>query len=313
MPNPFDGANKHLFENRPIDWLRFARLPVPRSQKDVAIVDADLSNIMTIAADKLIRVNNVPGIGSYLAHIEFQSGPDRNLDDRILLYGAASRRRHKLPVLSVVFLLRPKALSQEVTGGVHDQLDPIARLDFGYHLVPVWKLPPEAVMSAGVGVLPLAPITAVRKEGLAPLIGAVKRRLDAELPPQLGKEFMLAMRVLMGLKYEESLTEKLMQSITEMTDSVEWQKIHRRGKAEGLAEGLAEGIAEGIAEGKAEGIVEGIVEGERRSLIRLGTAKFGRPSPTVLKRLGRVADAGDLGRLSRRLLTASGWTDLFAR
>jgi predicted transposase YdaD len=291
MPKPFDGANKHLFENRPIDWLRFARLPLPRSPKDVTVVDADLSTVMTLSADKLVRVGNVPGIGTYLAHIEFQSGPDPDLDLRMLLYNAAIRRRHRLPVLSVVFLLRPKAHSPGVTGGVSDQLDAIAKLDFGYHVVPVWKLPPEAVLRAGVGVLPLAPITAVRKEDLPALIGAVKRRIHAEVPGQQGKEFLLAMRVLMGLKYQESLTEKLMQTIAEMTDSVEWQKIHRKGKAEGKA--------------------EGIIEGERRTLIRLGTAKFGRPSAAVLKRLSRAADAGNLSRLSERLLTASAWKDLF--
>jgi hypothetical protein len=51
------------------------------------------------------------------------------------------------------------------------------------------------------------PITAVRLEELPSLIGAMRQRLDAELPPQQGTEFLIAAGVLMGLKYEEQFTE----------------------------------------------------------------------------------------------------------
>jgi predicted transposase YdaD len=210
MPKPFDAASKHLIENRPIDWLRLSRLPLPQSAADVTIVDADLSNVMTTA---------------------------------------------------------------------------------GYHLIRVWELPPAAVMEAGVGVLPLAPITAVPEEELAPLLGAVKRQLDAEVPEQQVKEFLLAMRVLMGLKFDEHLTETLMQTIAEMTDSVEWQKIHQRGKAEGKAEGM--------------------IEGEQTILILQGTEKFGPPASDALQRIRETRDADGLRRLAVRLITASAWGDLF--
>ncbi len=90
-----------------------------------------------------------------------------------------------------------------------------------------------------------------------------------------------------------------MQSVFEMRDSVEWQKIFRSGEAEGRAKGKAEGRAEGKA------------EGERALLIRLGTARFGLPSDAVLKRLESITDDAELQNLGVRILTAQSWDSLF--
>jgi predicted transposase YdaD len=297
MPKPFDAASKHLIESRPQDWLRLAGFPVPKSDADIRIVDADLSNVMTTAADKLIRVDNPLGAsGPYLAHIEFQSSADSALDTRVLTYNVLIRRRHALPVWSAVFLLRPQALVPGVTGKVVDQLDEIARLDFSYHLVRVWELPTQDVLSGGLGILPLAPITAVTESELPPVIEKVRRRLAAEMPVQEGREFLLAMRVLMGLRYQEKLTESLMQSIAEMKDSIEWQKIYRTGKAEG----------------KAEGVAVGMVEGERAVVIRQATQRFGTPPEAILRRITSIDNAEELSQLALKLLNVSSWDALFA-
>jgi hypothetical protein len=81
-----------------------------------------------------------------------------------------------------------------------------------------------------------------------------------------------------------------MQSIADMVDSVEWQKIYRSGKAEGKA--------------------EGVLEGERLLLIRQGTARFGVPAGAILQRLQSISSADELGELAVRLLTASDWDQL---
>ncbi len=85
-----------------------------------------------------------------------------------------------------------------------------------------------------------------------------------------------------------------MQSIAEMEDSVEWQKIFQSGKMKG----------------KAEGKAEGVVEGERILLIRLGTDRFGTPAESVLKRLQSINDAEELSRVASRLLHVSSWEAL---
>jgi len=300
MAKEFDAASKHLIETRPRDWLALAGFPVPESDADVHIVDADLSNVISVSADKLIRVDNpAGGFGPYVAHIEFQSSADAKLDHRVLHYNIVSRRRHELPVWSAVFLLRPEAAHSNTIGRVSERLDAVSSLDFSYHLVRVWELSPETILSGGIGVLPLAPITAVKPADLAPLIEKARERIKSELPQQLGSDFLVAMRLLMGLRYEDRLTEILMQSVFEMRDSVEWQKIFRSGEAEGRAKGKAEGRAEGKA------------EGERALLIRLGTARFGPPSDAVLKRLESITDDAELQNLGVRILTAQSWDSLF--
>jgi hypothetical protein len=241
---------------------------------------------MTTAADKLIRVDNPPGgCGAYLAHVEFQSSADSALDVRVLTYNALTRRRHVLPVWSAVFLLRPQALVPGVTGRVVDQLDEIARLDFSCHLMRVWELATSDVLSGGLGILPLAPITAVTESDLPPVIEKVRQRLGSEMPAQQGREFMLVMRVLMGLRYQEKVTESLMQSIVEMTDSVEWQKIFRSGK----------------------------VEGERSILMRQATQRFGTPPDAILNRFRSIDNADELDRLALKLLNSSSWEDLLSQ
>ncbi len=106
------------------------------------------------------------------------------------------------------------------------------------------------------------------------------------------------MRLLMGLKYQEQITETLMQSIAELEDSVEWQKIFRKGEAKGQAIGEAKGKAIGKA------------EGERSVLIRLATARFGAPSAAILRKLESISDEQQLQDIALRILHAASWDEL---
>jgi hypothetical protein len=122
MPHPFDAANKHLTQAYPADWLTLAGLPLGTSLR---VVDADLSTI-SAAVDQVIVVD---GPEPYAAHQEFQSGARPNLDLDMLLYNALGRRLLGLPVKSVVFALRPAALSGTL-GGIFDPRDPKHKLEF---------------------------------------------------------------------------------------------------------------------------------------------------------------------------------------
>ena len=113
MAKQYDATFKQLVEVHPLDWIALAGLP---SSPDVAVVEAELSSI-TAAADKVIRVG---GSAPYIAHLEFQAGPDPDLDRRLLLYNVLLRWRHNLPVRSVVLLLQPKAMTPRLVCGVTD-------------------------------------------------------------------------------------------------------------------------------------------------------------------------------------------------
>ena len=104
MAKRFDATTKELFDRHPADWLAYAGLPVPANRAAVRVVDADLSGI-SLSPDKVVLVD---GPEPYIAHFEFQSGVDADLDLRVLVYNVLLRRRHRLPVRSVVILLRRK-------------------------------------------------------------------------------------------------------------------------------------------------------------------------------------------------------------
>ena len=228
----------------------------------LAIVDAELSSVTT-ASDKLIRVDATP---PYLAHAELQASADLSFDERVLVYNVLARRRHQMSVRSVGFLLRPEAASAGATGGVTDILDPDASLTFRYKLVRVWELPVDGVVSGGLGTLPLAPISLVREVELSSVIARMRQRLSTEVSPPEAGELWTATRILMGLRYSPVLIGQLLKGVQGMEESITYQEIISKGRAEGRA------------------------EGERAILIRLGTRKFGAPDARTCAALEALVD-----------------------
>jgi hypothetical protein len=110
MPKAYDATTKHLIEAHPRDWLMFAGFPIPSKSDAIKVVDADLS-VVTAASDKLICIEDGPA--SYIAHVEFQSGNDSELDARVMVYNILARWRHRIPVRSVVLLLRRRLWPRE--------------------------------------------------------------------------------------------------------------------------------------------------------------------------------------------------------
>ena len=165
MSKPFDATPKGLVEIRPPDWPAFLGV-VARA---VEVVDADVSTV-TAAADKVLVVRTDEG--DRIQHLDFQSGPDASVPRRTHGYSALLEERHELPVESVVLLLRPEA-NLSAINGVYERSLPGAAgpyLHFGYRVIRVWELPVETVLKAGISVLPLAPISAVRQNELPAVI-----------------------------------------------------------------------------------------------------------------------------------------------
>jgi hypothetical protein len=129
LPKPFDATTKYLWRAGPDDWLALASL-VPDGP--LKILDAELSMVST-AADCAIQVN---GPEPWLVHLELQSSNSKLLIWRLLRYNVLLSERHKLPVLSVVILLRPEADRADLTGRLEHRL-PSGRIihDFRYLVV----------------------------------------------------------------------------------------------------------------------------------------------------------------------------------
>ena len=283
MPKPFDAATKHLLEAQPSAWLDYLGLPGTHAQ----LVEADLTTV-TAEADKVLRVDDtVP----YLAHIEFQSGYETDLGERVLHYNVLLFYRHRLPVQSVVVLLRREADGPEVTGTAGYDLES-GSLAFRCRVVRVWEKSPEEALDGGLATLPLAPLGNVAREALPDVVRRMEERIEREATPGEAGTLWTATYLLLGLKYERGFVRQLLKGIRGMRESTTYQEI------------LEEGASIGEARGKAE---------EARGLIfRLGSKRFGSPDAQTQATLDAVTSLERLELLAERLLEAESWAELLA-
>lgn len=282
-PKAYDATLKHLVEARPADWLSYLGLPIGTQ---IGAVDADVSSV-SAAADKVLRVD---GPEPYIAHLEFQSGIDAELDRRMLLYNVLLRFRHGLPVRSVVFLLHPRTVTTAVLGAVKDLSDPHCRLDFSYRLVRVWEQPPDSFLHGGVATMALACPAASEAE-LPGIYERIATRLRAETSDADAREIWAATFIMSGLRHDLALVERLMRGAWNMSweeNSVTYQAI------------------------LAEGETAGRVREARTLLLRLGTRRFGSPSTAVSTEMRNIADLARLEALIERTIDAASWEELLA-
>ncbi len=108
MSLPFDATVKEVLSPQPEEFVPAFGLP---TTKPAVRLNVDLSTL-SAATDVAI------GFGDPLqeiADLNFQSGPDPNVDRRCLLYNTALSFRFSVPVRSILILLRPKADSSALT------------------------------------------------------------------------------------------------------------------------------------------------------------------------------------------------------
>jgi predicted transposase YdaD len=283
MSMPYDATIKAMLERSPGDWLALAGLP----PAPATVIDADVSTV-TAGADKVVQVTGEP---DYLFHLEFQSGWDESLPGRMLLYNALLTARHNHLVRSVAILLRPEANAANLTGILerrHGEESPY--LTFCYQVIRVWQLPARGLLEGGLGTLPLAPISAVTEADLPGVLSRMRERLRSQGERAAVKDLWAATYILMGLRFDQALVNRLLQEVMTMEDSVTYQAI--------------------VARGRSEGIAEGTIQGLRRAILALGEHKFGPARGAVRTALEEIHDAAQLEHLSVRLLNVNSWEEL---
>ena len=278
MTKPFDSTLKDLVEQYPADWAVLMGLPRPRS---VDVMDADLATVMA-EADKVLRIKDPK---PWLLHLELQASHDPQLAGRILRYNVLLNGRHESAVLSAVVLLRPETDRGDVTG-VLRQLRPSGEcyLEFHYQVVRVWQEPAERFLEGGLGLLPLAPISAVSQDRLPAVIRRMADRLAGKVKPARAAMLWSASYILAGLRFPGNFTEKLFAGVHAMEESSTYQLILARGKSQEA----------------------------RRILLLLGEANFGPPGEDTVAAIEAISDVDRLEDLSRRLLHVESWQELLA-
>jgi predicted transposase YdaD len=306
----YDATSKLLIEIAPEGWVTL--LGQPRTSDQVELVDSDLSTV-SASADKVIRVNDPT---PWILHLEFQTGSDSNLPRRLLRYNALLQEVHELEVASVVVLLRKEANSTRLTGNKLSSTPVGPDWNFGYRVIRVWERSPDEFLQSSLALAPLAPIANIKRDALPELIDKLRQRIEHQQDLEVRGRLWTATKVLMGLKYDDALTEILLQGVMGMEDSVTYQAMVRRATEKGMREGLQAGRQEGLLAGRQEGVVAGLSAGraiEARSVIRrIGTRQLG-PIPVELSvKLEAIADPDQLDSLIDRVLVISSWKDLLS-
>jgi hypothetical protein len=177
MSHPYDASTKYLVETRLADWLSLCGRT---TSAELRIIDADLATV-TAAADRVLHVFDKP---PWLLHLELQASRDRDLLLNLPVYNVLLSRRHRMPVRTVVVLLRKSADWPELNGTFQQGLaGESPYLVFRYEVVRVWQLPPETFLNGGLGILPMAPLSAVAEADLPDVIRRMDERIRAEATP----------------------------------------------------------------------------------------------------------------------------------
>ena len=180
MSLPYDASTKYLVEVRLRDWLPLCGRT---TTAPLEIVNSDLSTVTT-AADRVLRVLEDP---AWLLHLELQSSRDPDLLPNLPVYNTLLERRHGLLVRTTVVLLRRSADSPEMNGVIQRGFPgEQPYLVFRYHAVRVWQLPAETFLTGGLGLVPLATLSAVAEADLPAVIGQMEQRIARETSPEEG-------------------------------------------------------------------------------------------------------------------------------
>jgi predicted transposase YdaD len=292
----FDATTRDLIEIDPAAWVEYLRIPVP-DQSRVEAIDADISTV-NAQADKVLIVS---GKQPYIIHVELQAGRDSRMADRLLRYNVMLGHRHRVPVRSMLVLLRPKAWSPRLTG-VHEKELPgeDVYLRFRYDVVKAWEHRAEDVLKGGLATLPLVTISDVGSMGISEALAAMAERLAREASPDRRAMLLTSAQVMIGLNYGKRQANRLWKEI-----EMDVLKIRGIEESSTYQDILQKGVRKGRAEGKAEEA--------RQILLRQGRKKLGNPPKTVRNRIEAMNDLAQLNDLLDRLLDVTNWDELFTQ
>jgi len=320
----YDNAAKIVFQERPMDVIQFA---TGYTSPTIEPLRTSLEirrrrEVDTLAKIKIPSEKNPKRLIYVIAHVEFQTEPmsimpyrclfsslKRNCDENLdAEYKARLLRVYRIPVISTVIYFREKK-SGKKDMGIFEQKYP-QRFLAEYNVIRLWELNgEEALRDCTPGSMPFIPLTAPpegcsREEWLSKCVSVAHEITPREHLPNL----LFSMSVLSGLVIPDTDTIETIIPEEIMKESVFYQHIVNKARAEGLAEGLTEGKAKGKAKGKAEGKAEGRIEGESlgiiEALLALIRNRFTSVPRTILRNIRSIRDKETLLSIQKLAIDA---------
>jgi len=256
----------------------------------------DLSTVTT-AADVVFGIGDPP---AEILHLDAQSGPSATKHLDVLAYNALLHRQYRVPVRSIVLLLREQAVHPNMTGRVEYATRPErGRMEFRFEVIRLWEIPAEQLLRSSLTTAPLAvlgklPETLGLTDGLAAVVRQLAERLERESVASPADRLLTAAYVLTGLRLRApDEVRQLFQGVSiAMRESVTYQAI--------------------LEEGRQEGRQEGRVEELHRMILRQGRVRFGEADESIRQQIEAIRDIVVLEDLTERLVIVSSWDELMA-
>jgi predicted transposase YdaD len=285
VSKPYDATIKDLAAVGPADFVSWFDGP---TTKAVTLLNVDLSTVTT-AADVVF------GIGDPVAeilHLDAQAGPSATKHLDVLAYNVLLHRQYRVPVRSIVLLLREQAVHPNMTGRVQYATRPErGRMEFGFEVIRLWETPAEQLLRSSLATAPLAvlgklPEALGLKDGLAAVVRQLAERLESEATGDQADRLLVAAYILTGLRLKapDEVRQLFQGASIAMRESVTYQAI----------------------------LDEGHVEGLHRMILRQGRVRFGEADEAVRQQIEAIRDIVVLEDLTERLLIVSSWDELMA-
>jgi len=277
MHKPFDTTIRQLLDERGDDWLPWLGPLVGLPATIQADPHGTAFTSINVQADKVFKLR-APHRG--ILHLEAQASWDDDLLSRLLLYNVQLWYHNRMPIHTIVLLLRREANMPDLTGRMQLEWAPgINWLDFTYRVVRLWELPASTFLNGGVGTLPLALLT----DDAATQIPVVMREIDQRLKEpgisHSSADLIWQMSYwLMGLRFDNIQINDWFKGVPGMEESSTYQFV----------------LAKGESKGEAKGIVIGAVRTSHNHILSLLRKRFGTVPANLEQQIRQVTEADRL-------------------
>jgi hypothetical protein len=223
-----------------------------------------------------------------IIHIDCQANASGDLHRDVLVYNALLHRQYRVPVHSIVLLLRREARHRNLDGTVRYEARPArGKMDFGFEVVNLWERPVDQLLHSSLGALPLAllgelPHGMPLEAGLTQVVHQMAERLQREATPEQRGRLLAASYVLAGLRLSRERAQELFQGVPGMHESTTYQAILEEGEAKGM----------------------------QKALLLQGRKRFGGLDEATRQAVTAITDAERLERLHERLSDVHSWQEL---
>ncbi|HEX8108627.1 MAG TPA: hypothetical protein VF516_12925 [Kofleriaceae bacterium] len=297
---------RHLLRDHPQPILRLA---FSRNRlTPLGTLDPSVDKPMQRTSDNLFRVRH--GAREAAVHIEVEREWRAEIPRRLFEYATSAMVATRLPVWSVVVLLRPGGRPPSGTGVYRIPGPGGDVIQFRYRVVPLWRLDAHR-MRKQLGVQGAPYCVAMRGADEA-FVRTLAEDVRADrTQPQSDRQSTMQLLYIVSAAILGAETARRIFHMESIIQDPNVQELINEWKDVGRAEGRTEGRTEGRNEGRTEGRTEGRAVEARLLLHKVLAARSFAVSSEVRTRIDGESDVSRLESWLEAAVTASSIDEVF--